>query len=244
MHPISPGDRFGRLLVLDATNRLAVECRCDCGTEKCVGAPALYRGLTRSCGCLLRETAQEKGRNNAKLGAIGPGDVFGRLTVLDATIRRSVLCKCTCGNETRVTADRLHSGHTKSCGCLKREGPRTHGLTDHPLYPTWYGVWARCTNPRAVGYRNYGGRGIKLYELWRDPARFIADIEKDLGPRPDGLLLDRVNNNGHYEPGNLRWATWETQANNRRTTWRETVTCPCCGHTFPRGDSAAEPFGD
>lgn len=235
-HPIERGDQFERLTVLDASNRLAVRCRCTCGTEKNINAAALYSGRTRSCGCLHREVAQIRGRANA--GApVATGDRFGRLTVLDPAVRRRVKCLCDCGREHTATADRLVSGHTQSCGCL-RSAPRTHGMTNHELYPTWQGMWARCTKPEATGYRNYGGRGISVHEPWRDPRRFITELEAEIGPRPDGKTLDRIDKASDYVPGNLRWATWEEQASNRRSTWRDKVTCPSCGHHFPVGESA------
>jgi hypothetical protein len=75
---------------------------------------------------------------------------------------------------------------------------------------------ARCENPKRKGYPYYGGRGITVCERWHDPAAFIADIERDLGPRPPGLTLDRIDNDGNYQPGNVRWATWSEQAFNAR----------------------------
>lgn len=240
-HPIGPGDRFGRLIVLDSSDRTAILCRCDCGTEKRVPASPLYDGRTRSCGCLHAETARAKGFGNARLQT-SPGERFGRLVVIDPSDRRAVLCLCDCGAEARVPIKRLFNGQNKSCGCLRREGTsRTHGLTDHPLYPTWQGMWARCTKPTATGYRDYGGRGITVCEPWRDPAVFIAYIETSIGPRPEGLTLDRIDNDGNYEPGNLRWSTFEEQARNRRSTWREQVTCPSCDHTFTVAEGKPRP---
>lgn len=89
---------------------------------------------------------------------------------------------------------------------------RTHGLRRHPLYKTWCEMRYRCEDPKKDNYRYYGGRGIKVCYRWLDFAAFVADM----GERPEGMTLDRINPDGHYEPTNCRWATKETQANNTR----------------------------
>jgi hypothetical protein len=86
----------------------------------------------------------------------------------------------------------------------------------NPLYTTWQSMMARCYNPGHQAYHNYGGRGIGVWGPWHDHARFAADIVRDLGPRPEGMTLDRAGNDGDYEPGNLRWATPAEQRANQR----------------------------
>lgn len=130
-----------------------------------------------------------------------------------------------------MSANRLTSGNTRSCGCLRVEqasarlpamiaANEIHGLAKrgdrrHPLFDTWWAMMQRCYDQRHAYYHRYGGRGIIVCEQWHDPARFIADIEAAIGPRPEGKTLDRTNNDGNYEPGNVRWATQSEQVRNR-----------------------------
>ena len=121
----------------------------------------------------------------------------------------------------QVRQNDLMTGNTKSCGCLHEEamreqtGPRTHGLTRHYMYRTWANMLRRCENPQDHFYYRYGGRGITVCERWHDVKLFIADIESLLGFRPPGMTLDRKDNDGNYEPGNVRWATAAEQVANR-----------------------------
>lgn len=112
----------------------------------------------------------------------------------------------------------LKKGHTSSCGCLRRETLRTHGLSRSvPEYCVWECMIARCRNPSRSWFHLYGGRGISVCERWLNFENFLADM----GPRPTpDHSLDRVNNDGNYEPGNCRWATRIEQANNTRINKR------------------------
>jgi hypothetical protein len=160
---------------------------------------------------------------------IPAGTRAGRWTTLEdaPTVRRSrVRCRCECGTEKTLALEPIINGHSrasgysKSCGCLRDETASRvnsiHGLRGHPLYATWLGMMHRCTDPRAKGFKNYGGRGIRVCEQWQDVSVFIGNIEQNLGPRPEGMTLDRINNDGNYEPGNVRWATASQQRTNRR----------------------------
>lgn len=146
------------------------------------------------------------------------GSRFHRLLVLEQAGRDGggyVLwrCLCDCGQE-KVTSSRLlRIGGVKSCGCWRRERFTRHGMSAHPLYGTWTAIIDRCTNEKRDAYKNYGGRGIKICDEWRHD--FPAFLEY-VGERPEGCTLDRINNDGNYEPGNVRWANRKTQGSNKR----------------------------
>jgi hypothetical protein len=128
------------------------------------------------------------------------------------------LVRCDCGEERVVKRRKLLSGEQKSCGCLRREAPprRTHGMAKSPEYTAWAAMKARCSNPKNRIFHLYGGRGITVCDQW---AASFENFLKDMGPRPaPDLSIDRINNDGNYEPGNCRWADKPTQSKNRRTT--------------------------
>lgn len=148
------------------------------------------------------------------------GRKFGKLTVIDRVDRGVYMCACDCGNKKPVRWENLRRGYTKSCGCLRPSvsppEQRTHsaiGVKAHPLYELWRTMVRRCHSPTSPRYKTYGARGIQVCERWRRD--FFAFVT-DMGPRPEGTSLDRVDNDGNYEPGNCRWATPQEQTDNSR----------------------------
>lgn len=156
---------------------------------------------------------------------MGPGEVavgsrFGRWVVTEASSGPRTWCRCDCGTEKVVATKTLRSGKSRSCGCQRRDlNPNlSHGGSYSPEYRAWRHMINRCTNPKVPCYERYGGRGIGVCERWRhDFAAFLTDV----GPRPSpDHTLGRIDNDGNYEPGNVRWETWSEQSRNRSNTTR------------------------
>ncbi len=148
---------------------------------------------------------------------------FGRLLVLsrsesDSRGKAQWLCRCDCCRQVIVASTHLISGHTQSCGCLHNEAAAAratqrnmrHGMKGTSVYRAYYGAKTRCENPNSKDFKNYGGRGIKF--LWSSFDVFFAEM----GMQPPGFSLGRIDNSGHYAPGNCRWETPVEQQNNKR----------------------------
>lgn len=158
------------------------------------------------------------------------GKPFGRLTVIDqAETKKSGQiywnCKCRCGKLATIRGSRLRAGITESCGCLAKETTRkrsvTHDMSYGREYAIWGGIIQRCTNPNNQAFKNYGARGITICDEWRhDFMAFFNYVGKRPSPKHS---IDRMNNDGNYEPGNVRWATNVEQKNNYRDNHRITL---------------------
>lgn len=159
------------------------------------------------------------------------GQKFNRLTILAITGRRGeaaiALCQCDCGNQKQILVPSVVNGNSKSCGCFAVERGRAlagkyarkhgHSPSSGPssIYKRWRAMLFRCSNPNATQFNHYGGRGITVCERWKHFPSFLEDVGE---PPSSGMSLDRIDNNGNYEPGNVRWATKREQGRNTRTS--------------------------
>lgn len=154
---------------------------------------------------------------------------FGRLVVVSEAPsvkgRAMWLCQCDCGQIRTVAGSHLRNGNTTSCGCLQKEktidnnkARSTHGMCRTHIHRIWLHIKDRCGNEKCKSYMNYGGRGITICDEWKDDFQTFYDYVSKLPHfEEEGYSIDRINNDGNYEPGNVKWSTTKEQANNKRS---------------------------
>lgn len=188
---------------------------CDCGGPRALGA----RARCQPC--------QHKSQFNPHYHDDSIGKKFNRMTLLSAMRKNKKwlgVFKCDCGTIKTTNLNAVKAGDIQSCGCVAHElrklwgtkqSKHGHATPGHhsQTYKSWVGMKQRCLNPNEPAFRNYGARGITLCERWMTFANFLADM----GERPEGMSLDRIDNEGPYAPDNCRWATDIVQQRNKRT---------------------------
>lgn len=204
--------------------------QCVCGNVVTTTPYLVISGHRKSCGCMRYKNIKRK-QEKPRAARTDVESFIGRknnhLTVIgfdkpDGKGRLRLKCQCDCGNVVYVLPYQFENGAVQSCGCIRGEKRRTHGLSKNPLYGEWFQMVNRCYNTNADNYERYGGRGITVCDEWRNsPVEFVKWVE-DNGGKPKGMSLDRIDNDGPYAPWNCRWATSEVQQCNRRANIRLT----------------------
>lgn len=229
------GQKFGRLTVISKAKPYKTKggyyatkwiCQCECGNVVEVNTQKLRNGHTSSCGCLKKEN---KGRPKSDLDLINKR--FNRLTVVKwlaekERIHRNnpLLCLCDCGNTIQTNANKLLTGHTKSCGCKKSQMisdlNRKYIYSNKRLYSVYKAMLTRCYDPKDRNYIRYGHRGIKVCDEWLNNYDNFAEWAFSNGYNQNAAFhvctIDRINVDGNYEPSNCRWISNKEQQQNTR----------------------------
>lgn len=214
------GQKYGSVTVVSFAfrkngDRTKWNCVCDCGKEFIVCGEQLKSGNTKTCGCGHHSSKDNVGKRVGRLFIV---------SVIPTTNQHSrYLCRCDCGNEKEFWHSAIFQANVDSCGCRTSEKcsirSTKHGMSSSSVYKVWAGMKDRCLNKKNKFYCHYGERGIKVCTRWLVFENFIADM----GPRKRGLTIERINNEGDYEPSNCRWVTRKVQQRNRRCSINLTV---------------------
>lgn len=241
------GNVYGELKVTDFSHykvqpsgqkKAQWHCQCSCGNSCIVAGGNLATGHTASCGCVQKERREQGYKKFVKSRqadgvTYNIGNTFGRLTVTGFSHWAKIgngkanhahwLCNCSCGNTCIKMGEYLNEG--SSCGCWKSEkvseARTTHGMTGSPTYRSWLKMKERCYLSSYVEQEYYQDKGVTVCDRWLNS---FENFLEDMGERPEGTSLDRVNVNGNYEPSNCRWADNTIQSYNREDINRKNAS--------------------
>lgn len=206
------GNIYGKWKVLseagrDSKSNQLYNCQCTCGTEKVHRKSTLIRGASTQCKkCRMKIHNKTEDLVGKKIGF---SIVLKRLDNIRSN--SCYLVRCGCGREKIAFGYKLRSGKGAKCPHCR---VKTHGMSGTSTFKCWQDMLGRCLNENHQSFGYYGGRGITVCDRWLKFENFL----EDMGKRPSNLSIDRINNDGNYEPDNCRWATMQVQASNKRNT--------------------------
>lgn len=221
------GQKYNRLTFVKYLGNRKWLLKCECGKDTIQISSLIVKEKLKSCGCYNLEQITKRAKLINFIDITG--QTFNRLTAIEYIDKSRWLFQCSCGVKKSINSTAVRQGKIKSCGCynvelclkdkipslIKSNTKHNHSSASgkSSTYMSWGSMKQRCLNKKHKRYYDWGGRGIKICDRWLNS---FKNFLEDMGERPKGMTLDRINNNGNYEPSNCRWSTSKQQASNKR----------------------------